>query len=378
MAKTYIQRIAEVVAAKHNLSLRDAEAFVAAMFEVAHEGLEQDKQVKIKGLGTFKVVPVKSRESVNVNTGERITLEGHDKVSFTPDTSMKELVNKPFAQFETVVLNDGVDLSAIDKEFEQTEETPKEEVVEEAPKEEVFEETPKEEIVEETPKEEIVEETPKEEVVEETPKEEVVEEAPKEEVVEETPKEEVVEETPKEEIKEEELEVEEQKEEAQPTVEEESSVAQVGNAEEEEEESHGSHRRTWTLVLLGVLIALAVAAYFGYNQMQDNEPLPPLPTRPERPKPAVVEKPKPQPVDTLAALVAKANQDPRVRVGGYDIIGVDTVITLQAGQTMQGYCSRTLGRDMIVYFQALNGKDTMKAGEKMKVPKVVWRKKVKK
>ena len=118
MAKTALQLIADTVAKKHKITVKDAEKFVSAMFDVMNEGLKTDKLVKVKGLGTFKVQAVKPRESVNVNTGERVLIEGHDKVSFTPDATMKELVNKPFAQFETVVLNDGVDFTDIDSKYE--------------------------------------------------------------------------------------------------------------------------------------------------------------------------------------------------------------------------------------------------------------------
>ena len=118
MAKTALQLIADTVAKKHKITVKEAEKFVSAMFDVMNEGLKTDKLVKVKGLGTFKVQAVKPRESVNVNTGERVLIEGHDKVSFTPDATMKELVNKPFAQFETVVLNDGVDFTDIDSKYE--------------------------------------------------------------------------------------------------------------------------------------------------------------------------------------------------------------------------------------------------------------------
>ena len=109
MAKTALQLVADAVAKKHKLTIKESEKFVSQLFEVIQEGLHEDKIAKVKGLGTFKVQAVKPRESINVNTGERVLIAGHDKVSFTPDAAMKELVNKPFAQFETVVLNDGVE-----------------------------------------------------------------------------------------------------------------------------------------------------------------------------------------------------------------------------------------------------------------------------
>ena len=117
MSKSNISRLAKSISSKHGLTQAEAERFISKMFEVANEGLHEDKLLKIKWLGTFKVTPVKDRESVDVNTGERIVIEGRDKISFTPDNILKEIVNKPFAQFETVVVNDGVDFSDIDEKF---------------------------------------------------------------------------------------------------------------------------------------------------------------------------------------------------------------------------------------------------------------------
>lgn len=117
MSKSNISRLAKSISSKRGLTQAEAERFVSKMFEVANEGLHEDKLLKIKWLGTFKVAPVKDRESVDVNTGERIVIEGRDKISFTPDNILKEIVNKPFAQFETVVVNDGVDFSDIDEKF---------------------------------------------------------------------------------------------------------------------------------------------------------------------------------------------------------------------------------------------------------------------
>lgn len=117
MSKSNISRLAKSISSKHGLTQAEAERFISKMFEVANEGLHEDKLLKIKWLGTFKVAPVKDRESVDVNTGERIVIVGRDKISFTPDNILKEIVNKPFAQFETVVVNDGVDFSDIDEKF---------------------------------------------------------------------------------------------------------------------------------------------------------------------------------------------------------------------------------------------------------------------
>ena len=106
-----------MLTSKMGLEVAEAEAFITAMFKVVNEGLKEDKLVKIKGLGTFKLTKVSARESVDVNTGERIVIEGREKISFTPDNYMRDLVNSPFSQFETVVLSDGVDFSAIDEKY---------------------------------------------------------------------------------------------------------------------------------------------------------------------------------------------------------------------------------------------------------------------
>lgn len=122
MSKISLSDLAQRLAEKSGISLQDAELFIRKMFDVANEGLQSDKLVKMKWLGTFKVMAVKDRESVDVNTGERIIIEGRDKISFTPDNILKEIVNKPFAQFETVVVNDGVDFDEVDRKFENAEE----------------------------------------------------------------------------------------------------------------------------------------------------------------------------------------------------------------------------------------------------------------
>lgn len=130
MGKIGIKNIAALLAAKKNISPEDAEKYVEAFFGLVHEALIPDKIVKIKGFGTFKLIDVRERESVDVNTGERMVIDGHTKVTFVPDTTLKELVNKPFSQFETVVLNDGVDF---EKELESVSATENDTQTENAP-----------------------------------------------------------------------------------------------------------------------------------------------------------------------------------------------------------------------------------------------------
>ena len=113
-----ITDLAAAIAAKHHISQREAERFLTRMVEVMNNALRYEKQLKIKGLGTFKVASVSPRESVNIHTGERIVIEGREKISFTPDAVMRDWVNRPFAQFETVVVNDGVDFDDIDRKYQ--------------------------------------------------------------------------------------------------------------------------------------------------------------------------------------------------------------------------------------------------------------------
>uniref|UniRef100_UPI004025983A HU family DNA-binding protein n=1 Tax=Prevotella sp. TaxID=59823 RepID=UPI004025983A len=117
MNRSSMSILARILAEKNNMTISEAEAFIKQMFDVANGVMQADKQLKIRWLGTFKVTSVKDRESVDVNTGERIIIGGRDKITFTPDNILKEIVNKPFAQFETVVVNDGVDFSEIDRKF---------------------------------------------------------------------------------------------------------------------------------------------------------------------------------------------------------------------------------------------------------------------
>lgn len=113
--KILLQDLAQSLAAKRNMPRKEAEAFMKAFFETISDGILQDKIVKIKGLGTFKMIEVQERESVNVNTGERIVIPGHSKISFTPDAELKNEVNKPFALFQTVVINEGTSLDEMEK-----------------------------------------------------------------------------------------------------------------------------------------------------------------------------------------------------------------------------------------------------------------------
>ena len=300
MDRISIQDIASVLTVKSGLKKKDAERFATTIFEVVKDGLESDRLVKIKGFGTFKVIDIEARESVNVNTGERVLIEGHSKVTFTPDTAMKELVNKPFSQFETVVLNEGVEFdgdqaimespeTADDADSEDTAivETPGEavavtmmEVVEsepsqvedqmpeivEQPVEEEKPETAREEFVEEKPLEQPdenpIEEQPEENSVEELPEENPIEEQPEENPIEEQPEENPIEEQPEENAVEElpeENPIEEQTEETEIEIEEGTDMETNGNTT--------SKTFMWVTIALLACLASFMAGYFiGLNK----------------------------------------------------------------------------------------------------------------
>ena len=132
MGKLTIQEVAKILTEKNGLSSREASRFAAEMFSIILQRLQDGDTVKVKGLGTFKIINVEARESVSVRTGERVVIDGHAKVTFTPDAIMRELVNKPFSQFETVVLNDGVEFEDIKDDMTEEEVVATEDIAEEA------------------------------------------------------------------------------------------------------------------------------------------------------------------------------------------------------------------------------------------------------
>ena len=450
MAKTAIQLITSALAKQHNLSAADAAAFVDAFFDIISSELKNGNQVKIKGLGTFKVQAVKPRESVNVNTGERVLIEGHDKISFTPDTVMKELVNKPFSQFETVVINDGVDT-------EELERVPSEDSSDEVKSELVDETTTKNTSEELTVAEE--ERTEVEDTKEETNnsssvKEDAVIEA-EDNLNEKNLPVDVIEEPTSEEneanfdSEEKPSKLEENKEAKQevaievdakvdsivepkvdaivePKGEEETievevkSVQSVSNRSEEREESLNENNIEKTelpnssepthipddedtdvessengilkkvaLVAFIVIICLGIFLWARMgstnsgkktkevaeqvNSSDDHSSLGTKTVSADTTSVTKVhktpEKEETAKVDSFMAL----NSDPRIRYGAYNIIGIDRIVVLKKGETMEKYSRKTLGADMVGYFQVLNGRKTMQAGDTMKVPKVELR-----
>ena len=439
MAKTALQLIADTVAKKHKITVKEAEKFVSAMFDVMNEGLKTDKLVKVKGLGTFKVQAVKPRESVNVNTGERVLIEGHDKVSFTPDATMKELVNKPFAQFETVVLNDGVDFTDIDSKYENeatlenADETtvstnnaaiPETKVVSLNEEEttdstnetangaqettiEQYTSTVKDsvETVSEPEKDhEIV--VAKQEVAIETEAEpikntsETTEEEPIPLV--ETQPENIAEEPT---VTAETLVATEQKlEDANQTQPENIAEEPIATPEtpvtteqKQEETAEKPNKINWLMWSAIGFFVIAIMYFFGYKfgkdaalrdnavavsaqpkskptakakQTKQHSSAKVAQTTPKQiqPTPKQVQ----SPIDDTEKFKQLSN-DKRIRYGAYDIIGIEKVVVLKKGQTMQSYSRKALGPDMVAYFQVLNNATTMAAGDTMKVPKVELR-----
>ena len=468
MAKTALQLIADTVAKKHKITVKDAEKFVSAMFDVMNEGLKTDKLVKVKGLGTFKVQAVKPRESVNVNTGERVLIEGHDKVSFTPDATMKELVNKPFAQFETVVLNDGVDFTDIDSKYENeatlenadettvstnnaaipetkivslneeettdstnetangaqentieqytsTEKDSAETVSEPEKDHEIV--VAKQEVAIETEAEPIknTSETTEEEPIPlvETQPENIAEEPT---VTAEMPvateqKLEDANQTQPENIAEEPIATPEtpvateQKLESANQTQPENTVkepiatpeAPVTTEQKQEETAEKPKRINWLMWSAVGFFVIAIMYFFGYKfgkdaALRDNavavsaQPkskptakakqtkqhssakVAQTTTKQIQPTPKQVQ----SPIDDTEKFKQLSN-DKRIRYGAYDIIGIEKVVVLKKGQTMQSYSRKALGPDMVAYFQVLNNATTMAAGDTMKVPKVELR-----
>jgi len=379
MGKLTIQEIAKILTVKNGLEPREASRFAAEMFSLILQRLQEGDAVKVKGLGTFKIINVEARESVSVRTGERVVIDSHAKVTFTPDTLMRELVNKPFSQFETVVLNDGV-------EFEDI----KDEVADDAAEEPAVEEPVTEEpIVEET----VVAEEPAavEEPVEE---QSVLEESV---AVEETP---VVEE----------LVAEEAPVEEEPVVENLAAEepADLINFYEEEELESERHWGRWLLGGLVVLTLLIGATYGGYEYGLQQQAIAAIPdtvfvkdtvymaelqdssnieeveetAKNETVAPAVVkEEPK---VEAPAKKEAQAEQldqwsakDERVRLGAYRIVGMSHEVTVLEGQTFYSICRAHLGPDMQCYVEAYNNlprNPQVKAGQVLKIPKLELKK----
>ena len=439
MGKVSVAWIAEAIAGKHGLTQKDAEQFVATFFDLINEALHEEKMVKVKGLGTFKVIDVRERESINVNTGERVVIESHGKISFTPDPIMRDLVNKPFAQFETVMLNDDVDieelnavsvdeepLTIVDEQPQEVEEElsvaatgPK--VVDEQPlmnEDQSQEETvPQLQEVEEPlleVAERFVEEEP-EQVVEEEP-EQVEEELPVE--VEEQPQQAMETEAALMPVEASPVDDEPQPEEESSPVEEEPLAAQDEDDEEEEKPSSFFERHETLLLTLSHLFVAAIALAIGYIiGMQHFDMDRPVvqetvvdstarvsktvvkPAAKDSVKDTVKEKAqqvkedkhllKEEDVVNVPAAAthdqpATANDSKQlatanamVKTGAYRIVGTAKTITVKKGDTMERLSRLYLGEGMSCYIQLHNGVAEVSEGMRLKIPKLELKKRTK-
>lgn len=496
MSKFSLNTLGKLLADKSGLSQVEAELFIRKMFDVCNQGLDADKQVKIKWLGTFKVQATKDRESINVNTGERFTIEGRDKLTFTPDNILKEIVNKPFAQFETVVVNDGVDFDEIDEKFgeEQTEDAPSEVidfldeeeaatpnpdvVVTEPEKEKEKEKEDEDELSkqialeqakleklkqakleqERIQKEKLEKEKQEQERLEQErlEQEKLEQERLKQEKLEqerleqekleqERLKQEKLEQErlKQEKLEQERLELAKQQQALKATVE--PAVPATDETEEEDEESSNSHHIVIPRYLVVAVCLIVVALIggmgwfaFNYGQMTAqrdhlamqlsqyhqapakkapaNAVAAPLSQEQKLRQKAIedsirmaktaeavklaeqsdeasdkAENAKQDEAKAKAKAAAKEedkvasktessahyDKDVRVRTGAYRIVGVAQTVTVGAGQTLEQISNRYLGSGMECYVEALNGTGTVKAGQKIKIPKLELKKKKK-
>ena len=487
MSKFSLNTLGKLLADKSGLSQVEAELFIRKMFDVCNQGLDADKQVKIKWLGTFKVQATKDRESINVNTGERFTIEGRDKLTFTPDNILKEIVNKPFAQFETVVVNDGVDFDEIDEKFgeEQTEDAPSEVidfldeeetatpnpdvVVTESEKEKEKEKEKEDEDElskqialeqakleklkqakleqERIQKEKLEKEKQEQERLEQEKLEQErleQEKLEQEKLEQERLKQEKLEQErlEQEKLEQERLELAKQQQALKATVE--PAVPATDETEEEDEETSNSHHIVIPRYLVVAVCLIVVALIggmgwfaFNYGQMTAQRDHLAMQLSQYHQAPA-----KKAPANAVAAPLsqeqklrqkaiedsirmaktaeavklaeqsdeasdkaenakqdeakakAKAakdedkvasktessahyDKDVRVRTGAYRIVGVAQTVTVGAGQTLEQISNRYLGSGMECYVEALNGTGTIKAGQKIKIPKLELKKKKK-
>ncbi len=444
MSKFSLNTLGKLLADKSGLSQVEAELFIRKMFDVCNQGLDADKQVKIKWLGTFKVQATKDRESINVNTGERFTIEGRDKLTFTPDNILKEIVNKPFAQFETVVVNDGVDFDEIDEKFgeEQTEDAP-EQVIDFLDEEKTA--TPNPEVVVIESEKEKEDEQAKQIAIEQAKLERLKQAQLEQERIQKEKQEQ--ERLEQERLEQEKLELAQQQQALKAVVEPAvpaSDESEEEEEKEEEEESSNSHhivipRYLVVAVCLIVVALIGGMGWFAFNYgqmtaqrdhlaMQLNQyhqaPAKKVPAKPAAAplsqeqklrqkamedsirmaktaeavklaensdeESATAEKAKQAEAKAKAEAKDKAEEkaaskiassqydkDARVRTGAYRIIGVAQTVTVGAGQTLEQISTRYLGSGMECYVEALNGTSTVKAGQKIKIPKLELKKKKK-
>ncbi|MCI5912974.1 MAG: HU family DNA-binding protein [Prevotella sp.] len=377
MAKISITDLAGVIAKQRTLSTKDVEKFISAMFLVVDKGLDADRLVKIKGLGTFKVTSVKPRESINVNTGARVVIEGHDKVSFTPDTSMRDLINKPFAQFETVVLKDDVDFSDI--EHDNSDEEKRESVASNTEKE-----VQKEKTISSNEEEIAPQDMVQENVLEiKDDKEDSPVTAPADNIVvsgEDGNPNDVIERRESSTI----TSNTNTYERGENVMVEQANVDKEEFVDTQEWVSRSQYKHSIIIgvlsavicLFIGLLVGIYILGDFNHDKVAKSEFATPQVTMADKDS-MTNAKVNPAPgIKTSANKTEdevdfdKMNADPRVKMGAYNIVGIDTIITLKSGQTMKSYCRSTLGSGMLCYFQVLNDTTELGEGAKMKVPKV--------
>ena len=401
MSKLNVFDLSGVLMSKNGLGDKESRRFVKAIFDVIQECLDEDKVVKVKGLGTFKIIEVDDRESINVNTGERVLIEGHSKLTFTPDSVMKEIVNKPFSQFETVILNDGVDFPEPAIEEPISEEPISEEPIPEDP-------IPEDPILEDSISEEPIFEEPVAADPGLSDKSQSEINAEQEIPSPESPIVEFTEDGDKEDTSD-----------VVPPTDEAPTDEEIND----EEESSNSTLR-WVLSGVVVLLLILAAAYGGYlygryeiseemayKQMKADLKAAEMTVekakeavakdsveqevnatkigaisvdkeqedaaKDESPKEAIAKDQvaKEQPVKESADKYEA--KDVRVRTGAYRIIGEDRVVKAKAGQTVEDIATRLLGPGMSCYVEVYNnldGKTTLKEGQAIKIPKLQLKK----
>ena len=404
MGKYTIQQLAEILVKKNGLNEKEAQDFVVAIFEIVKEGLEQDKLVKIKGFGTFKIIDIDPRASINVNTGERVLIEGHQKITFTPDAVMKEMVNRPFSQFETVILNDGVDLSEIDRtyNFEPDNNTGVEESETEQDTQETQDNT---QDTQDTQAEVSTEKTTIVEEPEPTIVETTEEPEPPTITSEEVPAREAVADGP--------CDQEEEDDDDDDTA--------SPDVFDDDSETSGSYWK-WVVAAVVCLILMAAAAYGGYmfgleegkhqekksqiadyaaqldkqtaelrkqrlaNQEQALADTSATAKKVADTSPTKKEVSATSPATQPATSTPSAEEDysryntsdVRIRTGAYIIVGIDKTVTAQEGQTIGKIAQSQLGPGMSCYVEAVNGmkeNTVLKKGTRIKIPKLRHKKK---
>ena len=354
--KITLQDLINLFATKQGMNKKDAELFIRTMFDLIEETLATEKYIKIKGLGTFKLTEVDSRESVNVNTGERIEIQGHTKISFTPDTSMKDLINKPFAHFETVILNEGVEL---EDTITEDMDTPEETVIENP----VIEEVP----IKDIPKPEVIEEIPETKEISENIEipEPIVETIEASEISPEKSTEEINEiEQPEflKAIKEEPI-----------------------NAEEKQEKN--TNRILWGIIVTLVLIILMGAYWMFLRTSNDSKPIstPSVLEEVIKPSPEIEEKTQEETLKLVQFIELSTEELRKERVPSladtleYQIVGTETEYTLKNGETIIRASIKFFGTKKYWPYivkhniDILKDPDNIPAGVQLKIPKLVER-----